>query len=73
MSEDSLNRNEVEDLLRSMDADAKKKVGAAPEEAAPETATAAGTKAAEIRPECDSMLKQVQSYVEANPDVCDAL
>lgn len=31
------------------------------------------TKAAEIRPECDSMLKQVQTYVEANPDVCAAL
>ncbi|MCC7334382.1 MAG: flagellar motor switch protein FliM [Pirellulaceae bacterium] len=47
MSEDSLNRNEVEDLLRSMDADAKKKGGAAPEEAAPETATAAGPNVAE--------------------------
>jgi len=31
------------------------------------------TKAAEVRPECDSMLEQVQSYVETNPSVCDAL
>lgn len=31
------------------------------------------TKAAEIRPECDSMFKQVQDYVEKNPSVCDSL
>ncbi len=31
------------------------------------------TRAAEVRPECDSMLEQVQDYVEANPSVCDAL
>lgn len=31
------------------------------------------TKAAEVRPECDSMFEQVQRYVETNPSVCDAL
>ncbi|MCA9181875.1 MAG: hypothetical protein KDA51_10500, partial [Planctomycetales bacterium] len=41
MSDDPLNRNEVEDLLRSMDADAKKKGGATPEEATPATTAAA--------------------------------
>jgi hypothetical protein len=31
------------------------------------------TKAAELRPECDAMLHQVQSLVEANPGMCAAL
>lgn len=30
-------------------------------------------KAAEIRPECDSMLKQIQDSVSKNPDLCKAL
>lgn len=50
MSDDSLNRNEVEDLLRSMDADAKKKGGATSAAAtADESASAAtpGSNAAE--------------------------
>jgi hypothetical protein len=28
---------------------------------------------AELRPECDSMLKKVQSFVEQHHDVCSAL
>jgi hypothetical protein len=28
---------------------------------------------AEVRPECDSMLRQVQTFVEQNPNVCSAL
>jgi hypothetical protein len=31
------------------------------------------TKAAEVRPECDSMLQQVESYVAKNPSVCASL